>query len=361
MLRILVEQAGEVIDDALFDKKVVSVGRDLGNDVVLRDPRVSSLHLVIKQVGETPRFRLIDQGWNATEMDAGISEGSGIVERPTVIQVAGYELTLIPLEGHERTSGIGRSDFERTVEHEQIPSRSSPEAPSSRAEAEFVIVDETGFERHVQFCETALIGRTSDCDVRLDSSDVSRQHCQVYNSSSGYLLRRLSSVNGVDVNGRALALGESCPLRNGDVVTICNFRLSFRASAKNASLQIVDSSPNFDLSIQRRQSIAPEAMTFEVVGFLGSKTFSKFEQEVLKSIRQHRDVILDLGYLVGLDAAGLTSLARVFGEASRYRTVVRLIRCSPRVVDLIHASTLSREILPYVSRSEESAVKLLRR
>lgn len=361
MLRILVEQTGEVIDDVLFDAKVVSIGRDLGNDVVLRDSRVSSTHVVLKQVGDSAHFRLIDQGWNATVVFADHAERNPVIDRPTVIRIADYEITLIPLERHESTAEVGRDDFQRTVEHQETP----PMIPvrrtsSSRAEAEIRIVDGTGVERRIQLSETALIGRTRDCDVRIDSSDVSRQHCQIYYSGSGYLLRRLSTVNGVDVNGRPLALGEAIALRDGDVVTLCSFILTFHTPVRREKA-VIEASPNLDLTVQRRPSIAPEAVAFDVVGFLGSKTFQKFEQNVLKAVQQHRDVILDLGYLVGVDAAGIASLARIFAEAQRRRTVVRVIRCTPRIVDLLHASTLSHEILPYVSRSEESAVKLLRR
>lgn len=366
MLRILVERAGEVIDDVLFDKRVVAIGRDLTNDVVLRDSRVSSLHLVIKQVGdEAPQFRLIDQGLNGTVADGVRITGDQIIDRPAVIRIAEYEVTLIPLQAHECTEEVGRDDFRRIAEH-PVPARATvPQNQPGSQQAEFRIVAANGAQCSIEFSESALIGRTPDCDIRLDSSDVSRQHCQVFASPEGFQLRRLSTVNGVDVNGRPLAVGEASTLRDGDVVAICNFALTFhvppRAPGRAVDAAVVDASVNVDLSVHRRPSLAPRAVAFEVVGFLGTKTFGKFERELIESVRQRRDVIVDLGYLVGLDAAGIASLARILAEATEYRTAARLIRCSPRIVDLFQASPVGQNILPHVSRTEESAVKSMRR
>lgn len=364
MLRILVEQAGEVIDDVLFDKRVVAIGRDLTNDVVLRDSRVSSLHLIVKQVGENAQqFRLISQGLNGTVADGVRISGDQLIDRPSVIRIADYEVTLIPLQAHECTVEVGREDFRRIAEPAGRTRRGA-ESPSSAEQAEFHVVAANGAQCSIQFAESALIGRTPDCDIRLDSTDVSRQHCQVFSSPEGFRLRRLSTVNGLDVNGRPLAIGEACTLRDGDVVGICNFTLTFHVPPRKASRAVdpavVDAAVNVDLSVHRRPSIAPRAVAFELVGFLGTKTFAKFERELIESVRQRRDVIVDLGYLVGVDAAGIASLARVLAEATEYRTVARLIRCPPRIVDLFHASPIGPNILPHVSRTEESAVKLMR-
>ena len=362
MLRIVVEHGGEVIDDVLFDKRVVSIGRELSNDVVLRDNRVSALHLVLKQIGEGPSFRLIEQGWNGTEVDGVRVSGEHVVGRPTVLRIADYEMTLMPIQARDGTVEVGRNDFERTSEHEPIPRGSVRQPPASRAQAEFRIIGPNGSDSVVEFSETALIGRTSDCDIRIDSSDVSRQHCQVYYTADGYQLRRLSTVNGVDVNGRPLAPAESCVLRSGDVVRICNFTLSLHVPPRAPrDGDVVDASPNLDLAVHRRPSLVGTAVTFEVVGFLGTKTFAKFEREIVETVRINRDVIIDFGYLVGLDASGIASLSRIFLEASRCRVVARLIRCSPRVVDLFHSSSIGHEILPHVSRNEESAVRSMRR
>ncbi len=361
MLRILVEQAGEVIDDALFDKRVVSIGRDLRNDVVLRDNRVSSVHLVLKQVENEPRFRVLEQGWNGVLINGAPASNNDVIERPTVIVIAGYEMTLVPLEPHEETVEVGRTDFARTSELGKIPAAAPPEA-TSRARGAFEIVGADGVKSTVEFSETALIGRTRDCDIRIDSSDVSRQHCQVYYTGSGFRIRRLSTINGLDVNGRPLAPGESSLLGDGDVIRICSFVLTLRLSPHgDERAAVIDAAPNLNLTIQRRQSSRDGTFILELVGFLGSKTYARFEREVLQLIRKNHDVIIDFGYLIGIDASGIGSLSRIFAEASRSSAATRLVRCTPRIVDLLEKSSLGHEILPHVSRTEESAVRSLRR
>jgi pSer/pThr/pTyr-binding forkhead associated (FHA) protein len=49
-----------------------------------------------------------------------------------------------------------------------------------------------------------LVGRHSDCDVRLDSPKISRRHCCLAMAYDRVLIRDLGSRNGVRVNGRVV-------------------------------------------------------------------------------------------------------------------------------------------------------------
>jgi predicted component of type VI protein secretion system len=62
-----------------------------------------------------------------------------------------------------------------------------------------------------------LIGRHPDCDVRIDSSKVSRRHCCLALAYERTLIRDLGSRNGVRVNGRLI---EESQLIHGDEVAI---------------------------------------------------------------------------------------------------------------------------------------------
>jgi pSer/pThr/pTyr-binding forkhead associated (FHA) protein len=64
----------------------------------------------------------------------------------------------------------------------------------------------------------ALIGRASDCDLRLEDMLVSRRHARVAASEIGAGIEDLGSANGVFVNGRRMS-GTS-PLRPGDVIQL---------------------------------------------------------------------------------------------------------------------------------------------
>jgi pSer/pThr/pTyr-binding forkhead associated (FHA) protein len=62
-----------------------------------------------------------------------------------------------------------------------------------------------------------LIGRHPDCDIRLDSSKISRRHCCVAMAYDRVLIRDLGSRNGVRVNGR---ICEEARLYPGDELAI---------------------------------------------------------------------------------------------------------------------------------------------
>ena len=65
-----------------------------------------------------------------------------------------------------------------------------------------------------------LIGRHPECDVRLDSPQISRRHCCVALAYDRLVIRDLGSRNGVRVNGR---LVEEVQLFHGDEVAIAHF------------------------------------------------------------------------------------------------------------------------------------------
>lgn len=71
----------------------------------------------------------------------------------------------------------------------------------------------------------AVIGRSRDCDVRLDDPNVSRQHAEVRPSGANWSVRDLGSTNGVKVNDRRIAAAQS--LRSGDVIELGTTRVTF--------------------------------------------------------------------------------------------------------------------------------------
>jgi FHA domain/Domain of unknown function (DUF1707) len=60
------------------------------------------------------------------------------------------------------------------------------------------------------------IGRTHDCDLRIENMSVSRLHAQLNRDEDGWLLNDLGSHNGTRVNGWLVR--EPVPVRPGDLV-----------------------------------------------------------------------------------------------------------------------------------------------
>ena len=71
----------------------------------------------------------------------------------------------------------------------------------------------------------AIIGRSRDCDIVLDDSNVSRRHAEISPSGPSWLIQDLGSTNGVRVNGRQV--NGPHPLERGDRIELGTVSVSF--------------------------------------------------------------------------------------------------------------------------------------
>jgi pSer/pThr/pTyr-binding forkhead associated (FHA) protein len=99
-----------------------------------------------------------------------------------------------------------------------------------------------------------LVGRHIECDVRIDSPQISRRHCCLAMAYDRLVIRDLGSSNGVRVNGRVV---DEAQLKHGDEVAIAQFiyRLVSDMPAPNTALAtrapkppVVRDEPIIDLS-----------------------------------------------------------------------------------------------------------------
>lgn len=63
----------------------------------------------------------------------------------------------------------------------------------------------------------ATIGRDESCKVRVPVANVSRKHCELYESDDELLVRDMNSSNGTYVNGSKIKQTELAP---GDILTV---------------------------------------------------------------------------------------------------------------------------------------------
>jgi hypothetical protein len=72
----------------------------------------------------------------------------------------------------------------------------------------------------------AVIGRSRECDIVLQDSNVSRRHAEIRPSGGdGWTIADLGSTNGVKVNGRAI--GSATPLNAGDRIVVGTVDVTF--------------------------------------------------------------------------------------------------------------------------------------
>jgi len=83
--------------------------------------------------------------------------------------------------------------------------------------------------REVQFFpldkEVITLGRSRECDIRLEDPNVSRRHCQVRKMEGGYVLEDLQSKNGTYVNGSPV---QRWVLSDGDLIILGEQKLAFK-------------------------------------------------------------------------------------------------------------------------------------
>ena len=75
--------------------------------------------------------------------------------------------------------------------------------------------------------ELITFGRDQSCQVVLAQQAVSRNHARISRDGSLYFLEDLGSSFGTQVNGQKLPKGEKRLLRNGDVIAIAQFDVTF--------------------------------------------------------------------------------------------------------------------------------------
>ncbi len=99
-----------------------------------------------------------------------------------------------------------------------------------------------------------LIGRGSDCAVRLDAPSVSRHHAKVVKILTGYCVEDLRSTNGVILNGRRV---RKHILLDGNIVQIGNHKLRFVADSGEDAADSEEAVPPSPETSQRRRLVTP--------------------------------------------------------------------------------------------------------
>jgi hypothetical protein len=73
------------------------------------------------------------------------------------------------------------------------------------------------------------VGRSADCEIRVRSLAVERQHCAVWRDESGVWVRDLQSRSGTSVRGRPLPGDGPARLELDDVVQVADFAMVLTA------------------------------------------------------------------------------------------------------------------------------------
>ncbi|MBI5106717.1 MAG: DUF3662 and FHA domain-containing protein [Solirubrobacterales bacterium] len=121
---------------------------------------------------------------------------------------------------HARPADMGHTMVYSASDRHQEALSEVREAPRRRA---VVVADG---RRLVVAPGGAVLGRSRDCDIVLNDSNVSRRHAEIRPSGGqGWLIQDLRSTNGVRVNGRPVEGPH--PLESGDRIELGTVHVSF--------------------------------------------------------------------------------------------------------------------------------------
>ena len=94
----------------------------------------------------------------------------------------------------------------------------------------------SGFGKRFEIDKDSIVlGRHPDCDVTIDVGAVSRQHARIHAQEDQFELEDLKSRNGTFLNGQMIT--ERTPLRDGDLIRICDVEYSFHAEPDSGMMK----------------------------------------------------------------------------------------------------------------------------
>jgi hypothetical protein len=95
--------------------------------------------------------------------------------------------------------------------------------PAPQPEPEVVSLS-IGGKSHAMTSSKVVIGRSRDCDLRISDLNASRRHAELQKDGDGYWIVDLGSMNGTQVNGRAV---DKQRLEDGDRITLGSTEIVF--------------------------------------------------------------------------------------------------------------------------------------
>jgi pSer/pThr/pTyr-binding forkhead associated (FHA) protein len=206
-----------------FDQPEVLIGRDEAVEVRLPHPSVSLVHC--RLIRKDRRIYLLDAGsTNGTRLDGrAIPAGQLVpVDECCRILIGPFELLLEQTSTHELTRPTDTAAFARRM----VLGFMGLEEGGDVCSLQVTRGPEKGSRLVIPpLSRPLIIGRGSDCDLKLSDADTSRRHLEVCRLEETIQISDLGSKNGFLVNGRSNS--DPCSLRHGDEVIIGQTALLF--------------------------------------------------------------------------------------------------------------------------------------
>ncbi|MEI7701548.1 MAG: FHA domain-containing protein, partial [Planctomycetia bacterium] len=163
-----------------------------------------------------------------------------------------------------------------------------------------------------------IMGRQPDCDLQVDSGQVSRTHAQIIIRGDTFLLEDLKSGNGTFLNGKPLEKGQVCPipLQDGDRIKLGPIKLRFELVASPKGSESEDAGVAFS-----------DNNSSTIMGSAAARGFGLFEvrpEEKLKGILKINQALAGQVELSKIAPLILDTLFDIFPQADRGTILVKM-------------------------------------
>lgn len=183
---------------------VISVGRDPGSTVLVKNARVSRTHVTIQWDSA--------RGWLLR--DAGSANGVYLGDERISERAMGNGLSV----------RLGDEDISPLLEiYPAAAHQVASEGPGFRIERR--VAGSVAVTSSATVLEEIVIGKAADADFMLGDVLVSRRHAKIVRSQNGWTLTDLGSTNGTFLNGQLVA---TAAVVDGDIITLGNTDLTLR-------------------------------------------------------------------------------------------------------------------------------------
>jgi diguanylate cyclase (GGDEF)-like protein len=191
---------------------------------------------------------------------------------------------------------------------------------ATRALAYLVVTQGEGVGRQGEPKDTPLIvGRSSDCDMRLLNRAVSRLHCRMWKDASGYWLRDLNSTNKTYLNDRPTVESR---LKDGDLIMVGGTVMQFYERADTSNESASGTTNSLEIGGADLLTGLPTRRVFD----------DDVDREIARCRRHARQFVLAI-----VDIDGLEKVNQRFGKAAGddvLRQIARMIRAGLRMEDI---------------------------
>jgi len=195
-----------------------SIGRSPTCDVILTNATVSRFHAVISKrrtgwvVADTGSRTGVFVGGEKIGKSVKLNHGDKIS-----FGTARYEFFDVDVDDLEREKERERMRQARAVTRTpmRVPVRAGDES------VVFIpaLIDEASEKAYVLGCDSCIVGRSPECDIKLRYPTVSSKHIKIYKVGSAWFIEDIGSTTGTKLNARTVATGRR-RLKNGDIISL---------------------------------------------------------------------------------------------------------------------------------------------